>query len=68
MGICCYLCRNGSVIETAIYIVTLCTYAQHGYAFGHVSLCIIIYNIKHILKLKKFFGKCRDDLLVKKVK
>ena len=24
------------------YFITLCTYAQQGYAFGHVGLCVCI--------------------------
>ena len=32
-----------------IYLfVTLCVYAQQGYAFGHVGLCICVYVAKKL--------------------
>ena len=32
-------------VHTLKHEVTLCAYAQQGYAFGHVGLCICVYTI-----------------------
>ena len=31
-------------------IITLCAYAQQGYAFGHVGLCICVYVCIYVAK------------------
>ena len=31
------------MMNKCIFVVTLCTYAQQGYAFGHVGLCTYVY-------------------------
>ena len=47
----------GKVPEYTMYIlcgfsefITLCAYAQHGYAFGHVSLCMYVCMCMYVAK------------------
>ena len=54
----------------AALIVTLCAYAQQGYVFGHVGLCMYVCVCMYVSTLNFFLISawgCRDDSLVKKV-